>query len=147
MVMRQTLQLVVPQAITAAVAYVGYPGTVAAGSHGHQCCSHARPRRILRRAMMHAMVGRVDGLLEGFEGEHALVHGAKHGVHREPAGDFPRSRAPHAIANHKIAGALAVAEIQAISVLVGFPGSPLIGRTGRLVLQHRLLILWHLPSL
>ena len=83
-------------------------------------------------------------MLEGFPGQRLLVHGAQHGLNRHAAGDFTRSRATHAVANHKVAAALLVAELQPVRIFVAFPGSPLIGRAGCLVFQHSLLFVWHL---
>ncbi len=113
MVMGQALQPAVAEAIAAAVSHVRDPCPVATGRHGHQGGSHAGTGRILLRAAMHAVVGRVYRLLECFPGQRALAHGMQHGLDRHPAGDFARGRATHAIANHKIAGALRLLEAPA----------------------------------
>jgi hypothetical protein len=144
MVMGQAFQPAVAHAITAAVSHVRDPGAVAPGCHSHQRGPHARSGRILFRTAMHAVVGRVHRLLERLPGQHAVAHGVQHSLHRHPAGDFPSGCAAHAITHYKIADALFIAEVQPIGVFIAFPGSPLIGRTGCLVFQQFLLLVWHL---
>jgi hypothetical protein len=111
MIARQRLEAVLVPEVGAAVAHVRDAGQALVDQRRHDCRAHVGLAGILLGLAENGVVRAADRIRQDARLRLVALVGVRHvngsgpvhllenGVHREPAGDFPRGGSPHAVAD------------------------------------------------